>query len=342
MNRQEIPMISGRKAALPRVYGDTPTFLGVPKLELGELPSGVDAVFAGVPWEGTVTWGTFTGCELAPRTIRHSSARYGGFLPEYEIDVFDHLRLGDVGDIAVDPNSPAETMTRVCAAMESIYAAGSVPLIMGGDHSFTPEIIRALSRQREGRIGVIHFDAHFDNAKSFGNDTMPRCSPLHRIAQIPEVRTQSIAHVAIRGPRNSPAQLAYARELGASVFTIRDIRRRGIEAVIEDAIAVARQETQHVYVTICSDCVDASLNPGGPADFNGLFAHELFSALYRLGESGIAGLDFVEIYPNQDPGGVSSHLASWAIIHALAGMAEKKRAATSGGGEIVSLPGKGV
>jgi agmatinase len=333
-------MIAGRKAALPRVYGDTPTFLGVPKLEIQAIPSGIDAVFAGVPWEGTVTWGSFTGCELAPRSIRHSSARYGGFLPEYEIDVFDHLRLGDVGDIAVDPNSPVETMGRVCAAMERIFAAGSVPVVLGGDHSFTPEIIRALSRRRDGHIGVIHFDAHFDNAKGFGEDTMPRCAPLHRIAQIPAVRTQSIAHVAIRGPRNSPAQLAYARELGASIFTMREIRRRGIEAVIEDALAVARKGTDHVYVTICSDCVDASVNPGGPADFNGLFAHELFAALYRLGESGIAGLDFVEIYPNQDPAGVSSHLASWAIIHALAGMAERKRSGTGEGECPASFPRK--
>ncbi|MBE0596455.1 MAG: agmatinase family protein [Desulfuromonadales bacterium] len=318
--------MAGRKMTLPRVYGDTPTFLGVPKVDLQRLPAGLDAVIVGVPWEGTITWGTFTGCELAPRTVRHCAARYGGFLPEYEIDLFDHLRLGDAGDVAVDPNSPAETMAAVCRSMELVYATGGIPVILGGDHSFTPEVIRALSRQRPGPIGVIHFDAHFDNAKIFGEDSMPRCAPLHRIAQIPEVRTQSIAHVGIRGPRNSPAQLAYAREMGASVFTIRDIRRRGIEAVIEDAIAVAQKGTKQVYVTICSDCLDAAFNPGGPADFNGLFAHELFAALYRIGECGIAGLDFVEIYPGQDPSSFSSHLAAWAVIHALAGGAARKRA----------------
>lgn len=325
MNHIDIPMVFGRKSTLPKVYGDTPTFLGVPKMDLNGLPSGLDAVVVGVPWEGTITWGTFTGCELAPRTIRHCSARYGGFLPEYEINLFDHLRLGDAGDVTVEPNSPSETMERVAGAMEKIYAAGSIPVVMGGDHSFTPEVIRALTRQREGSVGVIHFDAHFDNAKFFGDDLMPRCAPIHRIAQIPQVRTQSIVHVGIRGPRNSPAQLAYAREMGASIFTIRDIRNQGMETVIEEAIRIARVGTEQVYVTICSDCIDAAFNPGGPADFNGLFAHELFAALYRLGESGIAGLDFVEIYPTQDPNSFSSHLAAWAMIHALAGLAERKR-----------------
>ncbi|MBN1140292.1 MAG: agmatinase family protein [Deltaproteobacteria bacterium] len=335
MNHADIPMVSGRKSALPKVYGDTPTFLGVPRLDLNHLPSGLDAIVVGVPWEGTVTWGTFTGCELAPRSIRHCAARYGGFLPEYEIDLFDHLSLGDAGDIAVEPNSAEETMARVCRAMERIYTAGTIPVVMGGDHSFTPEIIQAMTRCRQGRIGVIHFDAHFDNAKVFGEDTMPRCAPIHRIAQIPQVRTQSIAHVAIRGPRNSPSQLAYAREMGAHVFTIRDIRKRGMDTVIEEAIGVARAETEQIYVTICSDCIDAAFNPGGPADFNGLFAHELFAALYRLGQNGIAGLDFVEIYPNQDASGFSSHLAAWAIIHALAGLADRKRSVK---GETVRKP----
>lgn len=323
---REVPMVPGRKVALPRVYGDTPTFLGVPRLDAVPAGEPPDAVVMGVPWEGTVTWGSYTGCELAPRSIRHASARYGGFLPEYDIDVFDHLSVADAGDVPVDPNSPAETMAHVFAAAERIYEAGSIPVTLGGDHSFTPEIVRALCATRRGKVGIVHFDAHLDNAKGFGADTMPRCAPLHRIAQLPSVRTKSIVHLGIRGPRNSPAQLAYAREMGATVFTIRDVRRRGMEAVIEDVIRIAHEGTDHVYVTMCSDCIDAAFNPGGPADFNGLFPHELFSALYRLGETGLDGVDFVEVYPSQDPWSVSSHLATWALVHALAGAAARRRA----------------
>ena len=101
-----------------------------------------------------------------------------------------------------------------------------------------------------------------------------------------------------------------------------------MDSVIEEAITIASKGTDHIYVTICSDCMDAAFNPGGPADFNGLFPNELFSALLRLGEHGIAGLDFAEIYPTQDPNCVSSHLASWAIIHALAGSALRKSCQT--------------
>jgi agmatinase len=182
-----------------------------------------------------------------------------------------------------------------------------------------------LGENVDGDIGIIHLDSHMDNAKSFGNDKYPRCGPIHRIAQLGKVRKESIVHIGIRGPRNSPAQMEYAKEMGAKVFTILDIRSRGMDAVTDEAIGLAKKGTSCIYVTICSDCIDAAFNPGGPADFNGLFPNELFSALYKLGKSGISGLDFVEIYPLQDPRGLSSHLAAWSIIHALAGLAARKK-----------------
>ena len=325
MNNKDIPMIPNRKASLPRVYGDTPSFLGVPVFEAKTLVPGCDVIVAGVPWEGTVTWGSFSGCELAPRTIRHAAARYGGFLPEYETNLFDYLKLGDIGDIVVNPNDPAETMRNVHRTMGQIYRSQSIPFVLGGDHSFTPEIIRALSDTDDGDIGVIHFDAHLDNAKAFGSDMLARCGPIHRIAQVKRVRKQSIVHVGIRGPRNSPTQYEYAQSMGARVITTREIKEKGMAAVTEEAIAIANEKTKHVFVTICSDCIDAGYNPGGPADFNGLLPNELLPALHRIGQSGIAGLDYVEVYPGQDPQGYSSHLAAWAMIYALVGMASRKR-----------------
>jgi agmatinase len=333
MIHKNVPIVAGRKASLPVVYGDTPSFLGVDVVRKDELHGGYDIVVGGVPWEGTITWGSFTGCELAPRTIRHAAARYGGFLPEYDIDIFDYLKVADIGDLMINPNDPAETMETVYQASCEIYRGGGIPVFLGGDHSFTPEIVRGLADSAQGEIGLIHFDSHMDNAISFGKDKYPRCGPLHRIAEIPKVRKESIVHIGIRGPRNSPAQMEYARSMGASVFHIGDIRRRGMDEVLEEAIHIAKKGTRHLYVTICSDCIDAAFNPGGPADFNGLFPNELFSSLYKLGDTGISGLDFVEIYPLQDPTNRSAHLAAWAVIYVMAGLAGRRKRNASLQGE---------
>lgn len=309
---------------MPTVYGDTPSFLGGRVLDLGKLPKGMDVVVAGVPYEGAVTWDSYSGCELAPRSIRHAAARYGGYLPEYDVDLFDTMKIGDAGDIPVDPNNPPNTMAKVFNMADAIFKAGSVPFILGGDHSFTPEIVRALGERTPGKIGVIHFDAHFDNLKSFGADDFPRCGPIYRLAGLAKVRKQSVVHLGIRGPRNSRAQYEFAKDMGATVFDINRVRERGIKAVMEEAISIAKKGTERIYVTICSDCIDVAYNAGGPIDFNGLHPQELFSSLFRLGEEGIAGLDYVEVYPLSDPRSVSSHLAAWALIHALAGMGARK------------------
>jgi agmatinase len=99
----------------------------------------------------------------------------------------------------------------------------------------------------------------------------------------------------------------------------------GIDVAIEESLRIARNETDCIYVTICSDILDGAYNPGGPADFKGLSPSELLYAVHQIGKSGFRGLDYVEVYPIQDPNNRSSHLAAWAIIYALAGLAAGKK-----------------
>lgn len=325
VDQSEIPMVAGRKSQMPRIYGDTPAFLGCPIVTADRLEGRYDVIIAGVPWEGTVTWGSYSGCELAPRTIRHAAARYGGFLPEFGINLFDYLTVADIGDVPVDPNNTEKTMQHIYEAALKIYSNRSIPIMIGGDHSFTPEVVRALGDRIEGSIGLIHFDAHLDNSKSFGNDAYPRCSPLYRAAKNEKVRKESIVHLGIRGPRNSRAQFNFAKEIGAAIFSVDKIKEMGFETTIREALRIARTGTECIYVTICSDILDGAFNPGGPADFNGLSPSELLYAVHTIGKSGFSGLDYVEVYPMQDPNNRSSHLAAWTIIYALAGLAVGKK-----------------
>jgi len=147
VSREMIPLVAGRKKDLPLVYGDTPSFLGTDVIDINSLPGGYDVIVGGVPWEGTITWGSFTGCELAPRTIRHAAARYGGYLPEYDIDVFDHLRMGDIGDVTVNPNDPEETMAKVFQVSDKIYKNNSIP-VPGRGPFLSPRNRQGLGRKR--------------------------------------------------------------------------------------------------------------------------------------------------------------------------------------------------
>ncbi|MGB9868170.1 MAG: agmatinase family protein [Bacillota bacterium] len=309
---------------VPEVTGNIPTFLGAPRVSLDDL-RGLDSVIIGLPWEGTNTWGTYSGCEQSPKACRLASLRYGsGYVPEYNVDVMARIRLGDAGDLAVWPTDIHNTFASFEAAAAKVFASGAIPVFLGGDHSTSYPVVKALFAQRPGKVGIIHFDSHLDNADAYGSDKLARCCPLRRIAEAPGSDPKKIVHIGIHGPRNSPSQMRFARESGATVYTTVDLRKKGVEAVISEAMKIAASGTDGYYVTVCSDIIDHAYNPGGPLDFGGLTPWEMFETLYRLAQGPMLGLDIVEVYPRTDVNDASVHLMVWMVIYALAGLASKK------------------
>src|SRR5690625_267884 len=146
------------------LYGNTPCFLKADNSSKSKNVSKYDAVVYGVPWEGAVTWGDYTGCELAPKVIRLNSERYSGYLPELDhLDVLQHYRLGELGDVDVVPADSEETMERIKKHAAKVWQSDKFPVVFGGDHGITYPIVQALSENINGKVGIIHLDAHYDN-----------------------------------------------------------------------------------------------------------------------------------------------------------------------------------
>lgn len=307
---------------LNKAYGNTPTFLGAKPVGNSQELSGLDAVIAGVPWEGSNTWGSFSGCEQTPKAVRNASLRYGtGYIPEYDIEVMARLAVGDFGDFATYPKDMDKTIHSFDQEAASIFSHEAVPIFFGGDHSITYPILSALSAKYPRKVGLIHFDAHLDNMDDFAGDRFSRCSPLRRIAELPNIDPSKIVHVGIHGPRNSASQMRYVREMGLPIFTMADIRNQGLAEVVSKAQRIAGEGTEGYYVTVCSDIVDHAFNPGGPLDFGGLTSSEMCHTLYTLSQGKLLGMDIVEVYPRTDIHDASIHLVAWLAIYALAGIA---------------------
>lgn len=283
------------RGPIPELYSGVPTFMGLPRLSEADLPAH-DVIVMGAPWEGTCTAGDFTGCELATKTVRRASLRYGGYLPEYDHDCFDHISAGDFGDSACFPGDSEKTFASIEEKAGKIFAAGKKSLCFGGDHSITIPMLKALCGHTKGKIGIIHFDAHLDNMPSYlGTEKYARCSPMHRAYEMPGVG--NMIHVGVRGPRNNFRGLEYARAAGAKVISSFEVHKRGVEEVISDIKDFVCRDAAAVYLTICSDVLDVAGNPGGPADFAGLSSFQLLYMIRELASAGIAGMDFVEVYP---------------------------------------------
>lgn len=312
------------------VYGNTPTFLGATHVKDEKELEGLDAVIAGLPWEGTNTWGSYSECEITPKAIRNASLRYGtGFIPEYNVEVMKHIKLGDYGDFASYPNNNELTIKSFFEGAESIFRHNVVPFFFGGDHSVTYPVIKALSKRHSKKMGIIHFDAHLDNSDEYNGDRFARCSPLRRIVELSDIDSSKIVHFGIRGPRNSPQQMQFVKDNGIPIFTMKEIRERGFFETLITAKKIAEEGTDGYYITICSDIIDHAFNPGGAIDFGGITSTEMLTALYTLCQGNLLGMDIVEIYPRWDTHETSIHLATWMAIYGLAGLSIKLKSNSS-------------
>ena len=322
MENKPVCYVPSRK--IPEVFSGVPSFLGLPVINSQEDLEKSDIVIMGVPWEGVNTYGYFTHTEMATKTIRLTSIRYGAYLPDYDIDVFDYFTGGDFGDVAVKNGDYDFTFNSIRAEYKKILNADKFPVVFGGDHSISYPLISEFAKKYKGKIGVIHFDAHMDNLDTYGDEKLARCSPFYRLYEDENINPKNIVHFGIRGPRNHPDGLKNAKKNGATVITGMEVKLNGVLDSIKKAIAIASEGAEAIYVSVCSDILDVANNPAGPADPCGLTSFELALALHECGKAKCEAFDYVEIYPPNDPNNVSSHVATWMTIYLLAGVAKRK------------------
>lgn len=104
-----------------------------------------------------------TSCEVSTKNIRQASVRYGGYLPDYDLDVFDYFTGGDFGDCAIENGNYDFSFKSIRDKFSKILEKNKIPVVFGGDHSISYPLISEFAKKYNGKIGVIHFDAHMDN-----------------------------------------------------------------------------------------------------------------------------------------------------------------------------------
>jgi arginase len=250
-------------------------------------------------------------------------------------DIHEHIRaLGyqveDAGDIDVtvretrEPGNPRlkylVEILRTCEALRDevgrVLTRGSMPVVLGGDHSIAMGTIAGLSRfhrHRGGRIGLIWFDAH-------GDMNTPDTSPTGNIHGMPlaaalgfgepsltelagERPMVDAANAAVVGLRDvDVAERETIRESGIGAFTMRDIDERGMRAVMEDAIRRASAGTAGIHVSFDLDGVDPEHAPGvGTPSPGGFSYREAHLAMEMLADTGrVMSAELVEVNPILD------------------------------------------
>jgi agmatinase len=309
-------------------FGALAPFLGVPAPPIEDL-GGARVAVIGAPFD----WGTTfrPGARFGPKAIRegdHIGA--DGSRPRLEtgIDALAVLGVVDVGDVEIVPGYVEDSLTRIRNAVELIARQGAAPVVLGGDHTVTFANATGVAAVHGfGNVALVHFDAHADTGETHHGMLYGHGTPMRRLVESGAVPGDRFVQVGLRGYWPPPDVMTWMAEHGMLTFTMSEIVRRGLDAVVDDAVAAATERAPKVFVSIDIDVVDPAMAPGtGTPEPGGITPRQLLDTVHRLGrELDVVGADVVEVAPGYDgPGEVTARLANRVVLALLDGMAERE------------------
>jgi agmatinase len=285
-----------------------------------------DVAILGAPLDEGVSYRP--GARFGPRAIRQASYTQGGHSLQLGIEPFEHLDVVDTGDANVSPGDLARGHAMIFRKVLEVARVGTVPVILGGDHSITWPAVSAVAEARHPRsIGVVHFDAHADAANTDWGSLHGHGTPMRRLIESGAVKGRNFVQVGLRGYWPPPAVFAWMREQGMRWHLMREIEERGAEAVIDDAISEALDGPDAIYLSIDIDVIDPGMAPGtGTPEPGGLLTRELLRAIRRIvSKVPLAGMDVVEVSPPYDHADITAAAANRCVLEAISALAVRKR-----------------
>ncbi len=237
--------------------------------------------------------------------------------------------------------SVRQLSTRQAQEVGRLRSRGQFPLVLGGDHSCGigtwSGVARAL--RPRGALGLVwidaHMDAHLPSTSPTGNlHGMPLACLLGQgdphlssLAETPAVRPEHLCLVGIRSYEEGEAALL--ARLGVRVMHIDEVKRRGVTAALDEAIAIATRGTAGYGLSIDLDAVDPADAPGvGTPVEGGLGQQELLDALaHHAGDARLQALEIAEYNPLHDRDGRTAALAMRLAAAVLSGSAPARQAA---------------
>jgi agmatinase len=298
-------------------YAGVPTFLSAPYRPVdADNPdfSDLQVAIVGVPMDLGVT--NRPGSRFGPRALR-AIERIGPYNHVLECAPVFELRVADIGDV---PFASRYRLEQSHADIErrigQIVDAGVVPLSVGGDHSMTHPILKAVGKN--GPVGLIHIDAHCDTGGAFDQTKFHHGGPFRNAVLDGVLDPSRTIQIGIRGSAEYLWEFSY--ESGMTVIHAEEISAMGIAAVIEKARKIAGDGP--TYLSFDIDSLDPAFAPGtGTPEVGGLTTREVLEILRGLKGLNLVGGDVVEVAPQYDATTNTAHAGAQVLFEILSLMA---------------------
>ena len=288
-----------------------------PRAGAWSAPEGdVDFGIIGVPTFSTsITPGS---TNLTPAAVRDVLPRYSeAFQSGDDVQTGARLVRHDFGDVE-DPDGDEAGAIR---AISEAVSRSRLLVAVGGDNALTVPVALAGWGDQVATAGLITVDAHLDVRDGVSNG-----SPVRRLIEDFGVDPSRVVQIAIADFANSTEYLRRVRDWGVTVITRDDVARRGVDAVVHEALAIAGADGGPIHVDLDIDACDRSVAPACPASIpGGLSAYEMrqFARGFARDDR-VSTIDLAEVDAGADTvDGRTIRLTALCVLEALAGLAER-------------------
>lgn len=293
MQKQLFQPLGGNE--MPRFAGPA-TMMRLPMRSCAE---GLDACFVGVPMD--IGTSNRAGTRHGPRQIRAESCMIRPYNMATRAAPFESLSVADIGDVPVNTFDLKKTVGLIEQAFDEILSQDCIPLTLGGDHTLTLPILRAMAK-KHGPVALIHVDAHADiNDEMFG-EKIAHGTPFRRAVEEGLLACDKVFQIGLRGSGYSAEDFDWPRQQGFTVVTAEECWNRSLAPVMENVRRVVG--TNPVYLSYDIDSLDPAFAPGtGTVEIAGLTTWQALEIIRGCRGLELIGGDLVEVSPPYDPSG---------------------------------------
>jgi guanidinobutyrase len=262
--------------------------------------TGLDVAVLGIPMDIGTSWRS--GTRFGPKQIREQSAMIRPYNLQTGAAPFDSLQIADIGDLAINTFSLSDSLRIITESYDAILKHDVIPVAMGGDHSLTLPILRAIAA-KHGPVALVHVDAHADvNDHMFG-ERETHGTVFRRAYEEGLLNTERTYQIGLRGTGYSAEDFTEAQGWGFQMHLAPELWHRSLTPLGTEIRREIGADVP-VYISYDIDSLDPAYAPGtGTPEIGGLSTAQAMELIRALRGLNVVGCDLVEVSPPYDTSG---------------------------------------
>ena len=294
---------------MPRFAGRG-TMLRLPPVD---DPADLDVAFIGVPLD--IGTSLRAGTRFGPRSIRNESVMIRPYNMATGAAPFDALQVADLGDVPINTYNLLASVQIIQAHYERLLPHRVVPLTLGGDHTITLPILRALVK-KHGPVGLIHVDAHTDTNDDMFGEKIAHGTTFRRAVEEGLLDCRRVVQIGQRAQGYTSGDFQWGVDQGFRLFTAEQCWHRSLAPLMDEVRQIVAGGP--VYLSFDIDGIDPAWAPGtGTPEVGGLTSIQALEIVRGCRGLPLIGGDLVEVSPPYDQSGNTAQLAANLLYEML-------------------------